>query len=184
VTSLWILPVIRAGAAIRVAYLIGSAGAHGALSGWFNFLWLNTPPQGIDGGPLGFLTWAIPALVGTLACDAIAGAAAPPRAGRLLAWSVALMVLGYGLSCGTRLYDVPAGTAGPLPRLAENPVLPPLQRVRVRGAATTPPVPRPWPPPSKARTSRRSTTPQSHHAGWLAGQVRVVWGLATGRWRP
>src|SRR5262245_54204946 len=56
VTSLWILPVIRAGIAVRVAYLIFSASAHVVLSHWFNFSWVNSPPNGIDGGPLGFLT--------------------------------------------------------------------------------------------------------------------------------
>ena len=43
---------------------------HLALSYWFNYRWVNTPPNGVDGGPLGFLTWAIPLLVGTLAYDA------------------------------------------------------------------------------------------------------------------
>ena len=107
VTSLWILPVIRAGMAMRIAYMILSAGLHVALSAWFNFAWVNTPPNGIDGGPLGFLTWTIPALVGTFACDAMTEGTGF-RIGKMLAWSLFLMVLGYGLSCGTRLYDVPA----------------------------------------------------------------------------
>jgi predicted acyltransferase len=132
VTSLWILPVIRASAAVRVAYLLLSAGAHVALSAWFNFAWVNSPPHGIDGGPLGFLTWAIPALVGTLACDAVLAGAGRPRVGKLLAWSAVLMLLGYGLSCGTRMYDVPAGAqVPPPPRLPENPVL--FDRERLRG---------------------------------------------------
>jgi predicted acyltransferase len=121
VTSLWVLPVIRSRPAVRVAYLIASAGAHAALSGWFNFAWVNSPPRGIDGGPLGFLTWAIPALVGTLACDAVANLPSP-RLGQMLAWSVLLMLLGYLLSCGTRLYDVPPSQSPP-PALADSPVL-------------------------------------------------------------
>jgi predicted acyltransferase len=125
VTSLWILPVIRAGAAVRIAYLVGSAVAHLVLSHAFNFTWVNSPPQGIDGGPLGFLTWAIPALVGTLACDAVVGAAPGARPGPLLAWAVGLMVVGYGLSCGTRFYDVPVTASDPPPaKLADSPVLP------------------------------------------------------------
>jgi predicted acyltransferase len=133
VTTLWILPVIRASAAVRIAYLVLSAGAHVALSVWFNFVWVNSPPVGIDGGPLGFLTWAIPALVGTLACDAVVGEAGRPRIGKLLAWSVALMVLGYGMSCGTRLYDVPAAERHPASvPLAESPVLFPLDRIQGR----------------------------------------------------
>src|SRR5438309_3576453 len=37
--------------------LFRSAAAHVGLSAWFNFEWVNTSPNGIDGGPLGFLTW-------------------------------------------------------------------------------------------------------------------------------
>ena len=45
VTSLWLVPVIRAGAAVRIAWMVASAVAHVALSAWFNFEWLNTPPD-------------------------------------------------------------------------------------------------------------------------------------------
>jgi predicted acyltransferase len=126
VTSLWILPVIRAGAAVRIVYMIVSAAAHVALSSWFNFAWLNSPPHGIDGGPLGFLTWTIPVLVGTLACDVVMRAAPACRPGPMLAWAIILMTLGYGLSCGTRLYDVPGQEQSLLPSpLAEPPFVPP-----------------------------------------------------------
>jgi len=70
VTTLWILPVIHGRVSTRVYWLLFSAGAHVILSYWFNFTWVNSPPNGIDGGPLGFLTWSIPALVGSFACDA------------------------------------------------------------------------------------------------------------------
>jgi hypothetical protein len=122
VTSLWILPVIRAGTIVRVIYLLFSAGAHVALSAWFNFTWVNTPPNAIDGGPLGFLSWSIPALVGTFACDAMT-AGTGFRIRSLLVWSGILMVLGYALSCGTRLYDV-AATERRAERFAERPVIP------------------------------------------------------------
>lgn len=150
-TSLWILPVIRTGAAVRVAYLLLSAAAHVLLSDWFNFTWVNTPPNGIDGGPLGFLTWAIPALVGTLACDAVVGAGSPKLV-KMLAWSMALMALGYGVSCGTRLYDVrPAEQAPPPPKLADSPVRISSDRLRGRDFSTLlaePPFVPP-PPPSE-----------------------------------
>src|SRR5262249_34125788 len=58
VTSLWILPVIRASAGVRVVYVAFSAALHAALSHWFNFEYVNT--GGIDGGNLGFLAWSIP----------------------------------------------------------------------------------------------------------------------------
>ncbi len=126
VTCLWLVPVIRAGTAVRVAWMFGSAVAHVALSYWFNYVWCNTDPNVIDGGPLGFLTWTIPATVGTLACDAVASAGGRPKLGRLLAWAVALMALGYLFSCGTRFYDVPPDRVESLrgQRLAEHPVWP------------------------------------------------------------
>ena len=71
VTSLWILPVIRAGTAWRVVYLIVSALIHMGLSQAFCMEWVNRDPSGVDGGPLAFLTWSIPAIVGTLACDLV-----------------------------------------------------------------------------------------------------------------
>jgi predicted acyltransferase len=114
VTSLWILPVIRLGAIWRIFYLLLSAILHFGLSAIFNYQWVNGIPPfeaggtGIDGGPLGFLSWTIPTMVGTLACD-VALSTATSGGGkffRLLTWGVVLMALGYGASCLTRMYDV------------------------------------------------------------------------------
>jgi predicted acyltransferase len=131
VTSLWILPVIRAGAATRIAFMIASAATHLILSSLFYFHWVNgqPPPNGIDGGPLGFLTWTIPAIVGTLACDMIAGDERRPPLFPLLFWAAVLMGLGYLLSCGTRFYDLPPETprSAPHGKLAADPVLPPAE---------------------------------------------------------
>jgi predicted acyltransferase len=105
-TSLWILPVIRAKAGVRIAFAILSGAAHVGLSHWFNYHWVNTDPNGVDGGPLGFLTWTIPAILGTLTCDAIVGAPGRPPLLRLTFAALAVMGLGYVMSCGTRLYDL------------------------------------------------------------------------------
>lgn len=51
-----------------MAYLIASAALHLWLSSRFYVHWAWSPAV-IDGGPLGFLTWSIPTLVGTFACD-------------------------------------------------------------------------------------------------------------------
>ena len=51
VTSLWILPVIRSSALVRVAYMIASAALQVSLSYWFYFDWVHT--GGIDGGAAG-----------------------------------------------------------------------------------------------------------------------------------
>jgi predicted acyltransferase len=128
-TSLWILPVIRARKMWRVLYLIGSALLHLGLTHWFYFRWHNSEPAGIDGGVLGFLTWSIPTLVGTLACDAVMGQRAGDTSrGRMLTglvlWSLALMAFGWGISAGTRWYDVADGGEPAATKLSENPVFP------------------------------------------------------------
>ena len=83
-----------------LAWMIASGLAHLGLSYAFNYRWVNTSPVGIDGGPLGFLTWTIPLLAGSLAHDA--WVADPDRVRvfrRLFGWGVVVMGLGYGLSC-------------------------------------------------------------------------------------
>ncbi len=193
VTSLWILPVIRAGAAARVVWMVLSAGAHVGLSAWFNFAWVNTPPKGIDGGPLGFLTWSIPALVGTLACDAVAGAARP-TIGKLLGWSVILMALGYGLSCGTRLYDVPSQRRDPPPaEWADSPVLFAPNRLRDRDLSSLLAEPPFVPPPGPAErqgnywmmSQRSGTVSYLTFAAGFSLAVFVLFHLACDRlgWR-
>jgi predicted acyltransferase len=115
VTSLWILPVIRLSAIWRVLYLVVSALLHLALSAVFNCLWVNgagpyaASGSGIDGGPLGFLSWTIPTLVGTLACDVALNpdSSSSGKFMRLFIWGVVLMALGWLASCATRMYDLP-----------------------------------------------------------------------------
>lgn len=105
VTSLWVLPVIAGSARARLAYGVASAAAHVALSAWFWYALLHEK-RVIDGGPLGFLTWTIPALAGSFAHDFRQGLGARPSLRPLLGWGVALMAAGYGLSC--------LGAGGPL----------------------------------------------------------------------
>ena len=75
-TSIWVLPVIGAGTRVRVAFLTASAVLHVWLSQRFYFDWAWNRPV-IDGGPLGFLTWTFPLLVGSLAYDVVARPAGP-----------------------------------------------------------------------------------------------------------
>lgn len=132
VTSLWVLPVIAAGTQTRLLWMVGSAGLHVWLSYWFNFEWVNTSPNGIDGGPLAFLTWTVPMMMGTFTCDAIV---ANPDAApwmRLLRWGVCLIAVGYLMSCGTRFYDVSPSSqsvAANESKLAVDPVLPSAEQV-------------------------------------------------------
>lgn len=146
VTSLWLLPVIHRAAGWRIAWMVGSAMAHVLLSYWFYFAWANTPPNVIDGGPFGFLTWCIPAIVGTLACDYFVLPreldGSPPRSvSKMLCVASGLMLLGYIMSCPTRLYDVPKSEQAALlnVKLAADPVLPSLERIRSKLAITNVP---------------------------------------------
>ena len=116
-TTLWVMPVMAAGPWVRVVFASASGILHVILSFEFYYDCVMHRP-GIDGGPLGFLTWTIPLLVGSLACDAMRGERTPPEkipefAGmqtaqevrgnkvwlELLGWGAGLMVLGYALSC-------------------------------------------------------------------------------------
>jgi predicted acyltransferase len=106
VTSLWVLPVIAGGGWLRVVLMLLSATAHVAISHLGYYDWVMARP-GIDGGPLGFLTWTIPLLVGSLAYDMLRGngsaEASSSRVRSLLVAGALVMVLGYGLSCLNRV---------------------------------------------------------------------------------
>lgn len=128
VTSLWILPVIRASARTRALFAAGSAAAFAVLSHWFYFDWVQH--GGIDGGVLGFLAWTTPTIVGTLACDVVVDANSSTRLLKLFGWGAALMLLGWGLSCGSSLYDVTPryGDSQPDKKWAADPVTPSAAR--------------------------------------------------------
>ena len=139
VTSLWILPVVHCKPSLRILWMFGSASGHVGLSYWFNFVWLNTAPNGIDGGPFGFLTWSIPAIVGTLACDVFVQPKSQLRLGsaalrNVLVASLMLMGFGYFISCGTRLYDVPTQSVESLKnqKFAPDPVWPSQERIKAK----------------------------------------------------
>jgi predicted acyltransferase len=149
-TSLWILPVIRSSFKVRIVYAAISAVLHVLLSWQFNFVWCNSSPNAIDGGPLGFLTWSIPAIVGTLACDLVAVQNTRTPWLKLIVVATALMVAGWGLSCGTRFYDVSPEHIEEWKeqQLAENPVVPVGDQMQFRGLAEAPFV---QPPPKTDR---------------------------------
>jgi len=128
VTSLWVLPVIAARPAIRILYALFSAILFHYLSAeWGYYEWVLKRP-GIDGGPLGFLTWTIPLLVGSLAYDAMTEG--KPAVLRFVFWGAMLCLLGYALSC---LGRVPTDLAGSDWRalLVEPPFVPPAEKVNI-----------------------------------------------------
>jgi predicted acyltransferase len=98
VASLFVLPVIEARPRVRIAFMFFSAAAFLTvdLNGYHQ--WNRTEPRGIDGGPLGFLSWTIPLLMGTLCCDAVRANASNARIavwGLLVcAFATAVMAIG------------------------------------------------------------------------------------------
>ncbi len=129
VASLWVLPVIGLGTGPRAAWLILSAALHLIASHLGYYEWVNASPKGIDGGPLGFLTWTIPLLVGTFAADALL--TDRPRTRTMLALAVALMLVGYGLSCLNRVTPPNDPVASIADLFVEPPFLPPAKEVNL-----------------------------------------------------
>ena len=138
VTSLWITPVVGKSIAVRVGWAAGSGLLHVVLSWGFNFVWVNTGSNGIDGGPLGFLTWSIPAIAGTVACDLVQTRSSG-LIRRLIFRGALVASLGYTMSTATTLYDrprvdvqtstLPAWFGPANAKLAVDPVVPQLQRI-------------------------------------------------------
>lgn len=97
VTSLWCLPVIAAAGWVRGLFAIGSGGLHVWLSYAGYYQWNLTDPRGIDGGPLGFLTWTIPLVLGTLTHDWVVR---ERQRGVVILFLMGLLIAaaGYGLS--------------------------------------------------------------------------------------
>jgi predicted acyltransferase len=128
VTTLWVLPVIAAGWWPRVAYMAASGVVFHLLSQAGYYDWVLKRP-GIDGGPLGFLTWTIPLLAGTLAYDLWQTSKRPPVA-KLLGYGIALAALGYALACLNTMTPPNSLSAGQWP-LVEPPFVPPSRPVNI-----------------------------------------------------
>jgi predicted acyltransferase len=95
-TTLWVLPVIAAPAWGRALFAFGSAVLHVLVSLGGYYAWNMEAPRGIDGGPLGFLTWTVPLVAGTLAHDWVIAHRRP--IGKCLILGGALMTVGIVLS--------------------------------------------------------------------------------------
>jgi hypothetical protein len=163
VTSIWVLPVIAGSVRLRLAFLIACTGLHMLLCHLFYFDFMHARPnwldqywgapdvKGLDGGPLGFLAWTMPQLVGSFAYDCMlmgqrkipkqelteeteAFSSVPSVAScsffsffKLLIWSLILMLAGYGLSCLSMNYPrtQPPSTQEDQIKVAASPVIPP-----------------------------------------------------------
>ncbi|MCA9042347.1 MAG: DUF5009 domain-containing protein, partial [Planctomycetaceae bacterium] len=121
-TSLWILPWLRTSVRTRIMIMVASGCLHmlGCYLGYFT--WVNTGPTGVDGGPLGFLTWTIPALLGTITCDWVVDAreSSPQRhapLGKMFFWSIIVMLIGWLITFPARTYEI---TPPEMAELKEN----------------------------------------------------------------
>jgi predicted acyltransferase len=164
VTTLWMLPVIRSGAAIRVAFTVFSALLHLAASHFFYYDWVQT--GGIDGGVLGFLAWTLPVVTGSLACDAVV-AARPNHVARMLIVALAMMLSGWLLSAGTTVYNIQPGEADPLPEQewAGDPVIPSTHRLSAHDLTWPEP---PFVPPPAASVREENYWMMSQRAATLS----------------
>lgn len=152
-TSLWILPVILCSLRTRLLFAVASAALHAVLSAWFAFAWAYEDPRAIDGGPLGFLSWSLPALAGTWACDLVRHSnnrSPTSPLPRLTATGFALATIGWLLAQPTTLYQTDPATNPSAPALATDPVIPHHSRLaHWNGTLAEPPfVP---PPPAAER---------------------------------
>jgi predicted acyltransferase len=130
--SLWILPVVGLGIWARLGFLILSAALFHLLSANGYYEWVTKSPGGIDGGVLGFMSWSIPTLLGTIAYD-WAAADRKTAIWKLLAAGAFAMLLGYALSC-LNLITLP--NEAPVTRtitayLIEPPFMPPSRPINI-----------------------------------------------------
>lgn len=134
VCQLLILPVITRGFGARLLTLFGFALTHVVISHFFNFNFVYGKPNALDtalglkggawdGGCFGLLMWSVAMLAGTLTYDVVAKRSVGKAAAILLFVGILVMAACYGLSCLTRLYDIPPGTESK-DSVAESPVLP------------------------------------------------------------
>jgi predicted acyltransferase len=141
VTSIWVLPVIAGSVRLRVAFLLLCTGLHVLLChlfyfdfmyarhNWLDSIWGAANVKGLDGGPFGFLAWTMPQLVGSFAYDCVVKGQIWSTFFRLLLWSMALMIVGYGLSCLSMVYPrtQPPTTHENDIQVAASPVVPPVE---------------------------------------------------------
>jgi predicted acyltransferase len=107
-TALWVTPVIAARPLLRLGFAAFSAGMSVMFARWFYFDWAWHRPV-IDGGPLGFLTWTLPLIAGSLAYDAVVSLGARRAIAPLIGCGVLLMLAGQAMTAlgGSGLAEAP-----------------------------------------------------------------------------
>ncbi len=108
-TGLWLLPVIATSTRGLAAFMFFTGALHVGLSYLFYYGWSLTHPI-TDGGPLGFMSWAIPTLAGALACDWIRDRGPRRVLMPLLGWGAMLTLLGYAVACMNNVHHAFEGS--------------------------------------------------------------------------
>jgi hypothetical protein len=115
------LPVIGKSVRVRAGYLIGGLVLHAVAMQTFYMDFMNGHPNPVDsflgttgvhgreGGPLGFLVWAVPQLAGSFVYDLVARQRPARAGGFLLCAGIALGTVGYGLGSLSSLYPLAHG---------------------------------------------------------------------------
>ncbi len=139
VCQLFIMPVIAAPWVVRLIALLACAVGYTFMAHWFNWefiagysenwmvkIWKTGGRSSWDGGFFGIVSWSIPMIAGSLVYDVIAKRGTASAGKRFFVWGCALMILAYGMSCMSRLYDVEYGAKASevKGRNAESPVIP------------------------------------------------------------
>lgn len=178
VSQIVILPFIAARTRVVLLGFLGLMIGHLLLSYSFNYAFVYGQPNWLDaywgaarqtcwdGGVFGTMTWGAIMLAGALAHDLVVGRRPGSAAGILILVGAVVMGAGYGLSCLSTLYDVPAD-APPTPRdLAESPVIPTREQLRTRPIRLAEP-PFVAPPPRNAgelaKRQQEGTAPDPPH---------------------
>ncbi len=130
VTQIFLLPFIGKSLKFRSWLVVGCLAMHALLSYFFNFNFSHAQPNAFENlliqyvdwgaadnrcweaGPFGVLNWSVAMLLGSIAYDIVLGNSSGKGAFKLLTLGILLMVIGYSISCLTRLYDVEKGEAG------------------------------------------------------------------------
>lgn len=169
--QIMLLPMIAWKSRSRLCVFVLLGFSHWILSGWFNWNFVYGLPNRLDqllgtsgqrawdGGFFGLLAWSQVMLLGTLILDWTDGLNRHQSMWRLFRLGLLLMLLGYGASCMTRLYDIQPEVAAVVPEFQvernvndaeiQSPVFPPLAKLSGRNWSTLFAEPPFVPPPTR-----------------------------------
>jgi len=142
--QIFILPIMGTTTKVRIAAILLLSALHVAISWSFNYDFVYGKPNWMDayfggagkrawdGGFFGIIAWSQIMLVGTIAYDTIHRLPGARSIAPLMLSGMLLMVVGYSLSCLTRLYDASDLNDDQVQALTRSPVVPSLKSIAER----------------------------------------------------